>query len=271
MINVRGPDYLFHMDQGHTAVQLHTRDGRAGECDLVTVHCDEEDNLRGFAFIPESTRADITPCVAMEFTETESASFAWSGIVANANQALSFTGDPALRSIECTNSSGEMAHYTMTVNALDETSGAGGEVQVGPFQVPPGATHRVSVREGADLREVLSEIDQDGDGQPETREWVWANRTDGVPGSSTVFRITRDSASGEVTLQWTPNLSRAVVEFSADLASWQMLAGPLEGTEWSGSVPATSVCGVRLSRWPPEPSLFARKSRISPKSDRPTI
>jgi hypothetical protein len=48
--------------------------------------------------------------------------------------------------------------------------------------------------------------------------------------------VTADGG-GRITIAWGPSVGRAWIEFSQDLLSWQVLAGPVTGSEWTGPVP----------------------------------
>jgi hypothetical protein len=173
ILNVRGPDDYFHADQGDMVLQLHVRDGRKGDRDRVQVQS-RDDRLCAFEFFPASTRANFTPTVAMEFSETESASYAWTGLSVDQGESVAFEAMPEAKAVKCVNKSGRPARYTLTVNSADAAAGLALAQDFGPFDLPPGAGHVVALATWPELDAVRSELDLDGDSRTDRTELVLA-------------------------------------------------------------------------------------------------
>ena len=61
---------------------------------------------------------------------------------------------------------------------------------------------------------------------------------DSVPTLWAVGVSISPDAGGSVTVVWGPAVGQAWIEFSTDLLTWQKLAGPVAGSQWTGPIPA---------------------------------
>jgi hypothetical protein len=163
LINVRGPDYYFHADQGTTVLQLHVADGAAGDQDRVDTRRDGN-RLASMEYFPASARAAMTPTVVMEFNNNEVGSFAWSGLNLLKGESAAFEALPGSKAVQFTNNSPRPARYTLKVDSEDDGAGFYQTRYFGPIDLPAGAAQKLVLHGWPVLDEVRSELDVDKDG-----------------------------------------------------------------------------------------------------------
>lgn len=167
-VNARGGPYLFHAAHGGNLLQLELPDGRDGDRDSIALGSDAG-RLAAFTFRPQSDAAGFVPKIGMMFGEQEAALLQWIGLTVPGGGALGFEAFRDERAAEYRNDSGRTTRHVVVVESADGPSGTTARVVFGPFEIPDGATHRITLIDWPDNAQLLSDVDLDGDGRPDSR------------------------------------------------------------------------------------------------------
>lgn len=168
-IVTRGGDYLFFAAQGGNILQLDVRGAAAGASDDLALQYDGG-NLRGFRYAPDQVRDDIEPRIGMALGERTRLLFRWDRLLLPASGGANFSALPDARGVEFRNDTGTAVSYDLTLEVIDGDSGTAVSYTFGPFDVPAGAIHRVSIADWPASTQLTSTYDLNGDGTPERSE-----------------------------------------------------------------------------------------------------
>jgi uncharacterized repeat protein (TIGR01451 family) len=205
-VNARGGPYLFHAAHGGNVLQLELAEGEDGTRDSIALGY-RAGELASFGFSPQSDAAGFIPKIGMMLAEEEAAVLQWLGLSVPGGRALHFEAFAGDRAVEYTNDSGRTTRHVLVLDAADGPSGTTARVAYGPFEVPDGATHRVTLIDWPENREVLSEIDLDGDGRFEIRQKAAGISTPAA-----------NDLTAEADLSVVKTASAAEVEIGAEIA-----------------------------------------------------
>ncbi len=164
-----GP-YTFHTGAGGHLYQLEATSG-AGDQDRIDLDY-APSGLESFSFTPERDATRLVPRVGLAVDETERALFHWHGLEVPAGRSAAFAGDKESVSVTYRNDTGAATHHMLT---LDHASGAAddhGRTLYGPFEVPAGASHSLTLIDWPDVSEARSKFDVNGDGNADESEIV---------------------------------------------------------------------------------------------------
>jgi uncharacterized repeat protein (TIGR01451 family) len=165
-----GP-YIFHTAADGHLFQLESASAAAGDRDRVDVGY-RDGTLGSFDFTPQRDAARVIPRVGLALEGEESALFHWHGLEVPGGTSAGFAGDKDAVSVTYRNATGAATRHVLV---LDHASGAAehfGRTVFGPFEVPAGASHTVSLPDWPDVSQALSELDRHGDGTVDETELV---------------------------------------------------------------------------------------------------
>lgn len=165
-IRTHGGDYLFFAMQDGVVLQLAVDAATDGERDAAALGYDGG-SLRSLTFSPQSERNAIEPRVGMELGERARVLFRWRGLNMPGGSG-EFTALPEARGAEFSNDTGSELSYEIVLEVIDGESGTAASRTFGPFTVPNGATHRMVIADWPASTQLLSTIDLNGDGTPES-------------------------------------------------------------------------------------------------------
>ena len=171
-LNVRqsGP-YSFHTAAGGHLFQVEAGHGVAGDKDHVSI-AHAAGRLESFTLTPQRRASRLVPRVGLTLGDQESSVFHWFGLDVPAGTRVGFGGSKEERDSVYLNDTTGATHHVL---ALDHASGPAnrdGRMIYGPFEVPHGAAHRVSLANWPEVTQVTSELDFDRDGTPDHTEVV---------------------------------------------------------------------------------------------------
>jgi len=153
---------LFATRGGHLA-SLQVSGLRDGDADFARIESDTEERLEALSYSSSRGGTSVLPTLGVVFDEREEAVFRWSAIPVGAGGEATFRLLRKERGVEFHNRTGESSRHTVAVEfAVDGTEGWGLSV-FGPFEMPNGATHRITVAEWPSKMS-LSQLDFDSDG-----------------------------------------------------------------------------------------------------------
>lgn len=164
-----GP-YIFHTGTDDHMYQLEAASG-AGDQDHIGLAY-AASGLESLRFTPERDASRLVPRVGLAVEATERALFHWHALEVPAGRSAAFAGDKENVSVTYRNDAGQATHHVL---ALDHASGdadSHGRTLYGPFEVPAGANHKVTLIDWPDVREARSELDVSGDGNADESDVV---------------------------------------------------------------------------------------------------
>lgn len=166
-VNSRGGDYLYYSGQGGHLFQLQVFNGVAGATDAIQVDY-ENNRLSSFRFALDQDGPQIVPKVGLNMGERERALFRWHQLNIQGSDAVAFKANREQRAVEFTNETSQDKKHYLVLDTVDGASETHGTSLFGPFSVPKDAVHRTTIADWPMGKELLSEIDRDGDGIFET-------------------------------------------------------------------------------------------------------
>lgn len=178
-VNADGGPYLFHAVSSGQLLQLESSDASEGDADIIDVGYEEE-RIASFSFAPQHDASRLVSRGGLQFSEDSSAVFHWLGLEVPGGRTLAFGVDKAARAGSYRNDSGAPTWHVLLLDAQDVAGQVAGRWLYGPFEVPDGAIQRAVLADWPDVADVISELDLDGDGVPETSRRV-AGRPVGTP------------------------------------------------------------------------------------------
>lgn len=167
-----GGRYLAFFGQEGQLMQLEATQTESGDAGYLQLAYDSDNLVRGFDFSPAHSGSNAVPRVGMVMDEDASGVYSWLGLDVPARTTVSFSGNRDERSVSYANETGR---YTQHLVALDYAYGpdeASARMLYGPFRLPPGATQTLEPVDWPSVDEVLSVVDLDGDGVPDSSRRV---------------------------------------------------------------------------------------------------
>lgn len=218
-INAEGGQYIFHSGAGGHLLQLESN-ANTGDKDQIQLGYVQQ-QLKAFDFTPENDAARFIPRIGLAIDEEESALFHWLGLHVPKGKSVGFDADKNTQSATYRNDTGNPSHYLL---ALDFGSGAAessGRMLYGPFNLPDGASQRIVLADWPAVDEVVSEIDLDGDGNPDQTDTVTGRPLTSplVQSNSTDLAITKSALPASEAPITAVNYSLTVLNNGPNVAT----------------------------------------------------
>lgn len=166
-IRARGTSSSFFAGEAGTLFFLETRDLTPGDVDRVNLG-QVTDRLGSLRYQPQRTRRDFTPTCGLIFPDKPSLVFAWDGLGLNGGRAVEWVVLRESAGVELRND--DLQPLRPTLRVLRGAAGGVQTNQFGPFEVGPGAAHRLRLPDWPRTFTLVSELDTNRDGQPE--QWL---------------------------------------------------------------------------------------------------
>ena len=165
-----GP-YTFHTGANGHLFQLEAASAASGDQDRIDLDY-AAGALESFSFTPERDASQLVPRVGLAIGETERALFHWHGLEVPGGRSAGFAGDKDSASVTYRNDTGRATHHVLTLDHASGEADSHGRTIYGPFEVPAGASHRLTLVNWPDVSEAVSELDLTGDGNADEERIV---------------------------------------------------------------------------------------------------
>lgn len=215
-IHARGAQFTFIAGEGGTLFFLETRDAVAGDQDGVKLGR-AGDRLGSLRYQPQRRRQDFTPTCGLMFADKPALVFAWEGLGLSAGKALEFRADREAAGVTLLNDDSQPVRPTLR---LLRAAAEGVQTnRLGPFEVGPGAAHRLWLPDWPRTPTVVSALDQNRDGQAEH----WLLFSPQAPAEDTPPRLSVAVEGAQLRLAWPVPGKPWVLERTESLSapSWK--------------------------------------------------